>query len=70
MKRKPEVWSVITWIFLALFALFLVYPMFGILKQSFFNSIAGAWVLNWETGEKETLCTITQADIDAYGLGE
>ena len=37
-------------------------------KQSFFNSIAGAWVLNWETGERETLCTITQADIDAWGV--
>ena len=38
MKRKFEVWSVITWIFLGLFALFLVYPMFGILKQSIINS--------------------------------
>ena len=38
MKRKPEVWSVITWIFLALFALFLVYPMFGILRQSVFDA--------------------------------
>ena len=37
-------------------------------KQTFFNKIAGAWVLNWETGEKETLCTITQADIDAWGV--
>ena len=34
MKRKFEVWTVVTWIFLALFALFLVYPMYGILKQS------------------------------------
>ncbi len=37
-------------------------------KQTFFNKIAGAWVLNWETGERETLCTITQADIDAWGV--
>ena len=34
MKRKFEVWTVVTWIFLAMFALFLVYPMYGILKQS------------------------------------
>lgn len=38
MKRKFEVWHVITLIFLALFALFLVYPMFGILRQAVFNS--------------------------------
>ena len=38
MKRKFEVWHVITLIFLALFALFLVYPMFGILRQSVFDS--------------------------------
>ena len=37
MKRKFEVWTVVTWIFLALFALFLVYPMYGILKQAVFN---------------------------------
>lgn len=34
MRQKKELWSVITWIFLGLFALFLIYPMFGILKQS------------------------------------
>ena len=38
MKRKFEVWHVITLIFLALFALFLVNPMFGILRQSVFDS--------------------------------
>ena len=38
MKRKFEVWHVITLIFLALFALFLVYPMFGILRQAVFDS--------------------------------
>lgn len=37
MKRKFEVWSLITWIFLGLFAVFLVYPMFGILQQAVFN---------------------------------
>ena len=36
-KRKFEVWSVITWVFLALFALFLVYPMYGILRQAVIN---------------------------------
>ncbi len=37
-KRKFEVWHVITWVMLALFALFLVYPMFGILRQAVFAS--------------------------------
>ena len=41
MKRKFEVWSVITWVFLALFALFLVYPMYGILKQSVISKEGG-----------------------------
>ena len=36
-KRKFEVWSAVTWIFLALFALFLVYPMYGILRQAVIN---------------------------------
>ena len=38
MKKKYEIWSVVTWVLLGLFALFLVYPLFGILKQSVFNS--------------------------------
>lgn len=38
MSRKRELWSVVTWVFLALFALFLVYPMYGILRQSVFNA--------------------------------
>lgn len=37
-KRKFEVWDIITWGFLALFVLFLVYPMYGILKQSVFSA--------------------------------
>ena len=36
--RKPEVWTAITWIFLGLFVLFLIYPLFGILRQSVFNA--------------------------------
>lgn len=36
--RKVEIWSVMTWVFLGLFALFLIYPMFGILKQAVFNA--------------------------------
>ena len=38
VKKKYEVWTFITWIFLALFGLFLIYPMFGILKQSVISS--------------------------------
>ncbi len=38
------------------------------LEQTFFNQIAGAWVLNEETGERDTLVTITQADIDEMGV--
>ena len=36
--KKFEVWDIITWGFLALFVLFLVYPMYGILKQSVFSA--------------------------------
>jgi iron(III) transport system permease protein len=32
--RKPEVWSAVTVIFLVFFAFFLIYPMFGVLRQS------------------------------------
>lgn len=35
--KKLELWSGITALFLALFLLFLVYPMFGILKQAVFT---------------------------------
>lgn len=35
--KKLELWSGITVLFLALFLLFLVYPMFGILKQAVFT---------------------------------
>jgi len=38
VTKKREVWSIVTWIFLGLFALFLVYPMYGVLRQSVFNS--------------------------------
>jgi iron(III) transport system permease protein len=33
-NRKPEIWSAVTVAFLVFFAFFLVYPMFGILRQS------------------------------------
>ncbi|MHC1691546.1 MAG: ABC transporter permease [Sphaerochaetaceae bacterium] len=33
-KRKSDMWSVVTITFLALFAIFLLYPLLGILKQS------------------------------------
>lgn len=36
-KRKIEVWDAVTWAFLGLFALFLVYPMWGILRQAVFD---------------------------------
>lgn len=36
-RKKLDMWSVFTIIFLLLFALFLVYPMFGILKQAVIN---------------------------------
>ena len=37
-------------------------------KQTFFNQVAGAWVLNQETGEKEVLVTITEEDIKEWGV--
>lgn len=36
-KKKFELWTVISLVLLALFLLFLVYPMFGLLKQSVMN---------------------------------
>lgn len=33
-RRKPDVWSGLTVLFLGLFALILIYPLYGILKQS------------------------------------
>ncbi len=36
-KRKFELWTVVSLVLLALFLLFLVYPMFGLLKQSVMN---------------------------------
>ena len=35
--KKIEVWSVISWVMLGMFILFLIYPMFGILNQAFFS---------------------------------
>ena len=35
--KKIEIWSVISWVMLGLFVLFLIYPMFGILNQAFFG---------------------------------
>ena len=37
-KRKFEVWTVVSIALLAVFLLFLVYPLLGLLKQSVFNS--------------------------------
>ena len=36
-KQKFEVWSVISWILLAAFLFFMVYPMFGVLQQAVFS---------------------------------
>jgi len=36
-KKKFELWTVVSLVLLALFLLFLVYPMFGLLKQSVMN---------------------------------
>ena len=36
-RRKFELWTGMTWALLALFILFLVYPMYGILRQAFFS---------------------------------
>lgn len=33
-KRKFEIWSVVTWVMLALFLFLMVYPMFGVLQQA------------------------------------
>ena len=33
-KKKFELWTVVSLVLLATFLLFLVYPMFGLLKQS------------------------------------
>jgi len=35
--KKIEIWSVISWVMLGMFILFLIYPMFGILNQAFFS---------------------------------
>ena len=37
-KKKFEVWTLVSIALLALFLLFLVYPLLGLLKQSVFNS--------------------------------
>lgn len=44
-RKKFEAWSSVTAIFLILFALFLVYPLFGILQQSVLNA-EGKFTLN------------------------
>ena len=36
-KKKFEVWTIISILFFLLFLLILVYPMFGILKQSLYD---------------------------------
>ena len=36
-KRKFELWTVVSIVLLAAFLLFLVYPLFGLLKQSIYN---------------------------------
>ncbi len=37
-KKKIEIWSILTIVILLLFGLFLIYPLFGILKQSVRNA--------------------------------
>jgi iron(III) transport system permease protein len=44
-KKKLEVWTLVSFVLLAAFLLFLVYPMFGLLKQSVINS-AGQFTLD------------------------
>lgn len=37
-KKKYEIWSIISVFFIALFALILIYPLFGLLRQSVYNA--------------------------------
>ncbi|MBR4209032.1 MAG: molybdopterin-dependent oxidoreductase [Lachnospiraceae bacterium] len=37
-------------------------------KQQLFNAIAGSWAISADGTSRETLVTITQADIDAWGV--
>lgn len=37
-RKKPEIWSFVTLLFILLFSFFLLYPLFGILKQAFIGS--------------------------------
>ncbi|MBQ8851521.1 MAG: iron ABC transporter permease, partial [Oscillibacter sp.] len=47
-KQKFEVWTVVSVALLASFILFLVYPMFGLLKQSVFDSAGQFTTANFE----------------------
>ena len=47
-KQKFEVWTVVSVALLASFILFLVYPMFGLLKQSVFDSAGEFTMANFE----------------------
>ena len=46
-KRKIEVWTVLSIVFFLLFLLILVYPMFGILKQSLYDKEGALTVANF-----------------------
>ena len=47
-KRRFEVWTVASLVLLALFALFLVYPLLGLLKQSIFTADGQLTTANFE----------------------
>ena len=47
-KQKFEVWTLVSLGLLAMFLLFLVWPMVGLLKQSAFNSAGEFTTANFE----------------------
>ena len=47
-KQKFELWTVVSLALLAMFLLFLVYPMVGLLKQSVFDSDGAFTLKNFE----------------------
>ena len=46
-NRKFELWTVMTIVFFLLFLLILVYPMFGILKQSLYDKDGALTLANF-----------------------
>ncbi len=47
-KRKFELWTVVSLVLLAMFLLFLIYPLFGLLRQSVFNDAGEFTFANFE----------------------